>query len=156
MTLGRVERYTVRQATDGLHIEIRQTANALRLGLLLIGLIGVVWQFAPAHRSLCGFLGVLLALTVIASQYREVWLIASDEVIWTNSFRWREQHIPRSPTIAFRFTSDPREAYHLHLLGADQRPTRLRLEFQRRDSVDRFVKIVRPILSVDVVSATPS
>lgn len=165
MVLGRVERYTVQQGIEGVTITLRQSGRALMAAVFAGGALLAIWWFGPYGPYplrgfegfffwlVAGFWALFIILGAVGACYHERWTISEREICITRSFDRKPRRFPRSPVIKMqaeivRWTDS--NDYRLHLLGENGQKIGAYLEFQSNKSLDEFLKIVRPVLSLEL------
>ena len=171
MTLGKAERYTIAQGSQGITITMRQGSRGLGFAALSAGILFASLWFGPyGPKSVPGFDGVFywawsaavtlfFLLGLVGALYRERWTISEQEIFVTGSLGSRSRRLSRSTVVPFRLDIRTRAQrgktravfpYTLHVLGLDGRDTALRFEFSTRPGLEQFLKILRPVLSITV------
>lgn len=173
MTLESVERYVIEQGDDGIVVRMRQGRRGLGLALLSLAVVLVTWWFGPYgprpaagqwgrsdlfYWLWSGFFSLVFILGLIGALSREDWTITEHDIVFTKSFGpWRgTRRVPRARSLGICVEiitggdDRPIFPYRLRFLDAERKDSGLRVELQLTHSVDRFLKALGLVLSLDV------
>ena len=169
MVLGRAERYTIRQGTEGVVVTMRQTGRALGVALVAAAVLGASWWLGPfGSRTVRGFdggfywlwsvaWGAFALLGLLGARYHERWTITDREIIRRDPFSPSPQRFSRGDTVVlqqhiFDWSGRTRPVfpYRLRLVGADGRATAAEFLFSTAEGMAQFVKALRLVVAVTV------
>ena len=180
LILGRAERYTIGQRQDGVVLMMRQSRNALGVGVVSAGVLLLSWWFGPyGPRAAAvfagpagrpdsfywiwsGFFAFVFPASLLAPFYTQNVTITEKDIIAETSFclwRWGRR-IPRGKALGiWTETIESEEGavfpYRVHLLDAEGKISGLYAELQRSRGVEQMLEALRAVLTLDVRDQRP-
>ena len=173
MVLGRVERYTIRQSTQGLVITMRQESNALGFSVVALGMLAVIWWFGPhsprptpaiegwAYWAFMGCVLTFVCLGVLGAFYKEQWVVTDRDLAIQRSFT-STVRLPRGETVKLRVEIRPGTGNGgpvfpcvVHVLDVAGQSSGASFEFSLSHSMDQFLKLLRLALPLEIDDRRP-
>jgi hypothetical protein len=170
VVLGGAERYVVEQQPNGVVIRMRQGLRGLFFLFFSAAVLAATWWFGPYGPRPAAVTGAfywiwsggwafMASMGLLGAFYTEDWTITHDEIAVRRGFRsnGRVRRVAKASSLGLMVERMPPQRgrtpifpWRVHVLDAAGARTRLKMDLQRRESVDELLRALRLGMTVQI------